>query len=413
MRKINCYIPTSFVSDNLFGLVDDLFKYLGTKSKLQLSLKEISYLTTAVDKIASEGNHCLLMPTIEATYLEQKYNYIPLFKMGFSNLKSLLVCSQKSGITSLKQLEQKFIAVNKFEPWYITNPIIQYLLTNANITESMTEPNSKSADFNSLLEQLTENSIDAAIVTDRDLNSIAPDKKEAFLIIGEIPHITEINFLLYPKVKVNHYQKLKNISKYWIQNKTTLLRKYHLYIEFTQSVRSELLLEAIAALGYSLDEYISEKKNRYQTLACLRTTQIIKEMQEKLDRQTVFNEKLIKMYRQMKKDRDDLSETLTYAPDKYILFLTNGKIIGTSRSFNQSFGFNRRDLVNRGITDILTSDSSTSFNKLIDQIDHGLISSFTVKINRSEGQTVESKMYFSVMELENEKVILGRVINAK
>ncbi len=413
MKKIICYIPTPFLSDNLFGLVDDFFKYLGSKLKLQFTLKEISYLSASLDKIAMGGNYCFYMPTIEAAYLEKKYGYTPLLKVGHSESKNVLVCHQKSGINSLSQLEEQPIAINKFEPWYITNPIVKYLIANANIKEFRSDYHHQSTDSDELINQLLDKSMKAAIITDQALNSVDGDKKFKLRVIGEIPHITELNFLLYPNLKVRNYNKLKNISKYWLQDKKSLLRKYHHFIEYTQSVQNELLRDAIAALGYTPEDYIAEKKNRYQTVACLRTTQMLTEIQDKLERQTLFNEKLIKMYRQIKKDRDDLSETLTYTPDKYILFLTSGKIIGTSRSFNQTFGFNRRDLVNRRITEILTSDLSSSFNKLIDQIDHGLISSFTVKINKAEGSAVESKMYFSVMELENEKVILGRVLNAK
>jgi len=95
-------------------------------------------------------------------------------------------------------------------------------------------------------------------------------------------------------------------------------------------------------------------------------------MEEKYARLKNFNDKLVKMYQEVRDSRDRLTKEIT-------------KFIETS--------------------------INTPFKKLIQQIDVGLVRSFVIKLKSSDGKETERKMEFSIVELMDSKIILGILSN--
>jgi len=117
----------------------------------------------------------------------------------------------------------------------------------------------------------------------------------------------------------------------------------------------------------------------------------------------------VAMYKEVRDSRDRLIKEMETANENSVLFLKDGTIIGVSRGLLNWLRCSRPEIIGKEIGEFFKPNLNKSLKELIQQVDYGLIRSFGIKIQKRDGQEESAKMDFSIVELQDSKVILGMV----
>ncbi|MBU4444157.1 PAS domain-containing protein, partial [bacterium] len=250
----------------------------------------------------------------------------------------------------------------------------------------------------------------AAVTTSFDLNLLPNKERKNLKIIGGFPLLPEYVVIAGPGFKEQNIAKIKTDIDRWESKHTDQLNNLGLKITSIEIEYSSLLLEAIEGLGYTLKKFIEEYNDLLLSSIAVNQQKDLEEMEEKYKRLKNFNDKLVKMYQEVRDSRDRLTRDIDSSNDNTILFLKDGTILGCSRPFCTKLKYSRQDMIGKEITRFIKTGINTSFKALIQQIDVGLVRSFFVKLKFSDDTEEEAKMEFSIIELLDSKVILGVIL---
>ncbi|HCK99448.1 MAG TPA: hypothetical protein DHW42_05000, partial [Candidatus Marinimicrobia bacterium] len=287
------------------------------------------------------------------------------------------------------------------------NPLILFFIKKCRIVTPQINKGSiiniEPIELNHVLEKKSK----AAVTTSFNMNLLSVKERKKLKILGEFPILPEYIMVASPEFKVKNISKIKNEVDRWIVRNSDRLINIGLTFSPIENEYRSLLLEAIEGLGYTPKVFIEDFKDLMISSITVNHKKDMVEIEEKYKRLKIFNEKLVKMYQDVRDSRDRLSRDIDSASNNTILFLKDGTVLGCSRSFCNYLKYSRQDIVGNEITKFIETDINTPFRNLIMQIDLGLIRSFFVKLKCSDGTDENVKMEFSIIELKDSKVILG------
>lgn len=409
MDFIKWLLPNRIISDEMLELLEEIGKIVVRISGVRVNFKRLDNNSQVVEQIAKETNVLSLVSNCEAIYLESFYEFVPLFKFCLTEQKGLVIVDRNSKAESLMDVSHGNVVFPFNTDWFNLNPISLFLIKNGKILNHRTTAN-YAANLEPIeLHQVLNKDANVAVTTSFHY-SLLPEKEQKKLkIIGEFPLLPEFVLVVSQEFKEQNIRKIQQETRRWITDQSTRLSNLGLHFLMMEGGNHYLLLEAIEGLGYTLKKYIEEYNDLLVSSISVNQQKEISELTEKCSRLKNFNDKLIKMYQEVRESRDRLSRDIESATDNIILFMKNGSILGCSRSFSNLLKSSRQDLIGKEIGNFIEASINTPLKALINQIDVGLIRSFYVKLKMADGTVQEVKMEFSIVEQLDSKIIIGMV----
>ena len=363
-----------------------------------------------IKQIAESSNSIALVSNYEATYLESFYEFHPFFKFCFSDIDGLIAVHKDSDFNRLTDLNGEKVVLPQTIDWFYLNPVILNFIKNSTIVNS---PNRNTFSLRSEiipLKSVVTKSVSAAVSTTFDYNVFPEKERKKLRIIGKFPLIPEFIGVAGPDLDAKSLKKSKREMEKWILKNYDAMSKIGLRFMPIKKSNSLIFIEAIEGLGYTLKGFIEEYSNPILDSITVDSSSELKHLREKHDRLTMFNDKLVKMYREVRESRDSLSRIIDSSSDKAILFLRDGNILGVSRALSNFLKYSRQDIIGKDISNFIETSVNTPLKTLIHQIDCGLLRSFFVNLKKSDGTEEKTKMEFCIIELLDSKVILGTIL---
>jgi len=199
----------------------------------------------------------------------------------------------------------------------------------------------------------------------------------------------------------------------WVLKNHEKISEIRLRFVQVEKSNSMIFIEAIEGLGYALKDFIEEYSTPIIDSITVDGSSALRRLKEKHDRLSMFNEKLVRMYREVRESRDRISKMIDSSSDQAVLFLRDGIILGVSRPFCNHLKYNRQDIIEKGISNFIETKIDASLKTIINQIDCGLLKSFFIKLKKSDGSLEKLKMKFYIVELLDSRVILGIISKKK
>ncbi|MCK4641303.1 MAG: PAS domain-containing protein [Candidatus Marinimicrobia bacterium] len=404
---IKWLLPNHKISKETINFFDDLCKFFKKSQGISVKYEHLNNQSPAVEQIAKAADAISLVSNYEAIYLESFYEFTPLFKFNLTDISGLVVVDKNSRFTRLMDLKRQKIVFSQNTDWQLINPVILFFIRNCRIVDTRANK-----DFPVVLEPMellyvTNKKANAAVTTSFDLNLLPNKERKSLKIIGEFPVLPEYVVIAGPEFKEQNIAKIKTDIDRWKSKHTDQLNNLGLEISSIEIEHSSLQLEAIEGLGYTLKKFIEEYNDLLLSSIAVNQQKDLEEMEEKYKRLKNFNEKLVKMYQEVRDSRDRLNRDIESSSDNAIMFLKDGTILGCSRQFCTKLKYSRQDMIGKEVTRFIETGTNTPFKALIQQIDVGLVRSFFVKLKISDDTKEEAKMEFSIIELLDSKIILG------
>ncbi len=407
MDVIKWLLPNQKVSKDTYNLLEDLGKYVTQSPKMPVKYEYLSDDSSALEQISKNTSAISLVSNYEAIYLETFYEYTPLFKITMTDIKGLVVVNRDSKAERLIDLRGKKVVMPHNTDWLIVNPIILFLMKRCVQVNPGNKQEIPGKMEPSNLTSIIDKSADVALTTSFEFALIPEKEQKKLKVLGEFPLLPEYVVVAGSDFTGMNVNKLKGgIDKWWMKY-ADRYKDLGMQIISMDSEFRQLMLEAIEGLGYTLNKFIEDYSDLLVSSISLSQKKELEEMEAKYDRLKNFNEKLVKMYQEVRDCRDRLSREIESATDNTILFTKDGTLLGCSRSFSSLLKYSRQDIIGKEITNFIETSINTPFKKLIQQIEIGLVRSFQVKIKGADGVLIEVKMEFSIIELMDSKVILG------
>jgi PAS domain-containing protein len=404
---IKWLLPNHKISKETINFFDDLCKFFKKSQGISVKYEYLDNQSSSVEQIVKTADAISLVSNYEAIYLESFYEFTPLFKLSLTDISGLVVVDKNSRFTRLMDLKRQKIVFSQNTDWQLINPVILFFIRNCRIVDTRANK-----DFPVVLEPMellyvTNKKANAAVTTSFDLNLLPNKERKNLKVIGEFPVLPEYVVVAGPEFKEQNIAKIKTDIDHWESKHTDQLSNLGLNITSIEIEHSLLQLEAIEGLGYTLKKFIEEYNDLLLSSIAVNQQKDLEEMEEKYKRLKNFNEKLVKMYQEVRDSRDQLTRDVDSCTDNIILFLKDGTILGCSRQFCTKLKYSRQDMIGKEVTRFIKAGINTPFKALIQQIDVGLVRSFFVKLKFSDDTEEEAKMEFSIIELLDSKIILG------
>lgn len=407
MEMIKWLLPNQKISKETINIFEDLGEFFKKSQGVSVKYEHLNNQSPAVEQIAKAADAISLVSNYEAIYLESFYEFTPLFKLNLTDISGLVVVDKNSRFTRLMDLKGQKIVFPQNTDWQLINPVILFFIRKCRIVDIQANK-----DFPIKMEPMElfyviNKKAKAAVTTSFDLNLLPNKERKNLKIIGEYPVLPEYVVVAGPEFKEQDISKIKTGIDRWESKHADQLDKLGLRITSIEIEHSSLLLEAIEGLGYTLKKFIEEYNDLLISSIAVNQQKDLEEMEEKYQRLKNFNEKLVKMYQEVRDSRDRLTRYIDSSTDNIILFLKDGTILGCSRPFCTKLKYSRQDMIGQEVTRFIKAGIKTPFKALIQQIDIGLVRSFFVKLKLSDNTEEEAKMEFSIIELLDSKIILG------
>lgn len=406
--KINFVIPAGFAEQYSYHY-QVLNTILTDKFDIALEISERENWTPL--KILSEPQANLVLVGIyESLYLETFFEYHSLLKFQNTSVQGLIISHHNSTfnhLAELRGLTTTFLLGNDFLP---LNPLIYYLLKYTNVTNY--HGHFKNIEYMTAeLQRVIDGEISAAIIDSHQFLLLPTSIRSNLRIWGRFPIVNEqvavLNTLPKGCEPSAFFDKTAaSIAKYAPEFRVPYL------INSVNREEFAFLIEGIEGLGYNLKEFIESYPNIILQAIAQSFIQEYHELQNKYRHQVDFNEKLVKMYHEVRDSRDQLISDNRQPAQNVVMFDKSGQIIGASRGFLKLIQSKRQDIIGKELSEYVVPKLNKTLEELIPQIDCELIKSFNVHIHRKSGETVEAKFIGNIIELENSKYVLG-LINPK
>ena len=411
MDVIKWLVPNHKISKETNKFFEDLGKVAKQSQGINVQYERLNNDLPAIEQISKNSAAISLVSNYEAMYLESFYEFTPLFKIATTDMKGLVVVHKDSQVRQLIDIREQSVILPQCTDWMIINPVILFLLKKCNIIKSE-QTKAYAAKLEPLsLFQVMEKKSKAAVITSFEYNLVPEKEKKNLKILGEFPIMPEYVVVSGSDFKSQDITKLRSSLDRWRSKYADRYKSLGMQILPFESDYRSLLVEAIEGLGYTLKKFVEEYNDLLISSISSSYEKEFGEMEEKYARLKNFNEKLVKMYQEVRDSRDRLTKEIESATDNTILFLKDGTVLGCSRAFVTLLKYGRQEIVGQEITRFIQPKLNTPFKKLIQQIDVGLVRSFVIKIIKSDGTETEAKMEFSIVELMDSKVILGILSN--
>jgi len=406
---IKWLLPNRPISDEMLELLEEIGKIVTRTSGIKIKYNRLDSSTQVVEQIAKETNTLSLVSNCEAIYLESFYEFVPLFKFCLTDQKGLVIVERNSKAKSLMDVSSANVVFPHSTDWFILNPVALFFIKNGKIINYRAEENSAANLEPVELHYVLNNNASVAITTSFNYNLLPTKEQKRLKIIGEFPLLPEYVLVASQEFKEQNIRKMEQEIRHWNTDQSGRLSKLGLHLLTIEEGNHYLLLEAIEGLGYTIKKYIEEYDDLLVSCITVNQQKDITELEEKCSRLKNFNDKLIKMYQEVRDSRDRLSRDIESATDNIILFIKSGTIIGCSRSFCNLLKYSRQDIMGKEISQFIEASIKTPFSVLINQIDVGLVRSFFVKLKIANGTVQEVKMEFSIIEQLDSKIIIGMI----
>lgn len=405
LDKITCVLAKvdfSQRASTLFDSIQNLFKdTLG--AKLEFAYFEDQSLIS----LLSENSPKITFVNIyEAIYLETFFEYVPLFRIKCTPLEGMVLVGKDSSIKHLAELRGLSVSLSISTDFLALNPVILFLLKNTQII-NLRRRFQGLAVYQNELNKVIEGGVSATILTSDVYELLNEDVRNNLRILGHFPLMNEMI------VVGNHYfngcvtEDIKQQISHWIENNRQYEALSGLFISKIDQVEVAFLLEGIEGLGYNLKDYIEQYPDLLVKFISESGFQEYKTIQKKYLEQVAFNEKMVKLYQEMRESRDRLSSEINKSSENVIIFSKDGKIIGVSRGMMGLLKCTRQELIGKNLSNFIMPQWNKPLIDLIYQVDYRLVKSFNVKVLKKDGTTEEAKMDFNVVELQDSKFFLG------
>ncbi len=413
MEALKWYIPFQKVSKNLNTFLKDFSEVFSKSLGYQVHSEAYNNTEPLIKQIAKSPNAIALVSNYEATYLESFYEFHPFFKFSFSDINGLIAVHKDSDFNRLTDLNKEKVILPQATDWFYLNPVILYLIKNSTIVNLTDKQKLLLRPEVISLRSVINKTVSAAVSRTFDYNVFPEKEQKRLRIIGKFPLIPEFIGVAGSDLDAKSLKKSKPGMAKWVLKNYDAMSKIGLRFTAIEKLNSLIFIEAIEGLGYTLKGFIEEYSNPLLDSITVNSSSELKHLREKHDRLTMFNEKLAKMYREIRESRDSLSKIIDSSSDQVILFLRDGNILGVSRAFSNFLKYNRQDVIGKEISNFIETSVNTPLKTLIKQIDCGLLRSFFVKLKKSDVTEEKAKMEFCIIELLDSKVILGTVTKKK
>lgn len=412
MENLKWLIPGQKISKDTVKFLEEIGKIIEQSQGVNVEYERLKNDKPVIAQIAKRTDVISLVSNYEAMYLESFYEFVPLFKLAPSDMKGYVVVHKNSRAQKLSDLQRQSVILLNCTDTLFVNPVILYLLRKCNVTR-LDQTRTFAAKLEPLhLYQIIDKRVDVAVTTGFEYQLIPEKERKNLKILGEFPIMPEYVVILGADFKQKKIVQLKNVLDRWRSRYADRYKALGMELFSYEGENHSLLLEAIEGLGYTLNKYVEEYNDLLVGSISINQKKELQEMGEKYARLKTFNEKLVKMYQDVRDSRDRLTKEIESATDNTILFLKDGTILGASRSFCTLLKYGRQDVIGQEITRFVQPNLNTPFSKLIQQIDVGLVRSFVVKLKKSDQTEVQVKMDFSIIELMDSKIILGIISNS-
>jgi PAS domain S-box-containing protein len=406
---IKWLLPKRPISAEILELLEDFGKIITRVSDAKINYQKLNSNTRIIEQITQETNALSLVSNCEAIYLESFYEFVPLFKLCLTDQKGLVIVEKDSKAKSLRDVSGGQVVFPHNTDWFYLNPISLFFVKNGKVLNYRTKEN-YAANLEPIeLYCLLNKDAQVAVTTSFNYNLLPEKERKRLKIIGEFPLLPEYILVASHKFKEQNMRKIQQEIRNWSTGQSARFDKLGLHLLTMEEGNHYLLLEAIEGLGYTMKKYIEEYDDLLLSCISVNQQKEITELEEKCSRLKNFNDKLIKMYQEVRDSRDRLSRDIESATDNIILFMKSGNIIGCSRSFYNLLKYSRQDLIGKEIGNFIEASIKTPLAVLINQIDVGLVRSFFVKLKISDGTFQELKMEFSIIEQLDSKIIIGMI----
>jgi PAS domain S-box-containing protein len=406
---IKWLLPNRPISDEMLELLEEIGEIVTRTSGIKIKYNRLDGTTQVVEQIAKETNALSLVSNCEAIYLESFYEFVPLFKFCLTDQKGLVIVERNSKTKSLMDVKGANVVFPHSTDWFILSPVALFFIKNSTIINYRAEENSAANLEPVELNYVLNNNASVAVTTSFNYHLLPTKEQKRLKIIGEFPLLPEYVLIASHEFKEQNIRKMQQEIRRWNTDQSGRLSKLGLHLLTIEEGNHYLLLEAIEGLGYTIKKYIEEYDDLLVSCIAVNQQKEITELEDKCSRLKNFNDKLIKMYQEVRDSRDRLSRDIESATDNIILFMKSGTIIGCSRSFCSLLKYSRQDIMGKDISQFIEASIKTPFSVLINQIDVGLVRSFFVKIKIANGTVQEVKMEFSIVEQLDSKIIIGMI----
>ncbi|MDO9548278.1 MAG: PAS domain-containing protein [Candidatus Marinimicrobia bacterium] len=408
---IKWLVPNQKISKETNKFFEDLGKLVKQSQGIDVEYERLNNDLPAIEQISKNSAAITLVSNYEAMYLESFYEFTPLFKVAITDIKGLVVVHKDSRARQLIDLHGQSVILQQCTDWMVVNPVILFLLKKCNVIKSE-QTKAYAAKLEPLsLFQVIEKKSKAAVTTSFEYKLVPEKEQKSLKILGEFPILPEYVVVSGPDFKSQNITKLRSSLDRWRSKYADRYKSLGMQILPFESENRSLLVEAIEGLGYTLNKFVEEYNDLLVGSISASHKKELEEMEEKYARLKNFNDKLVKMYQEVRDSRDRLTKEIESATDNTILFLKDGTVLGCSRAFCTLLKYGRQEIVGQEITKFIETNINTPFKKLIQQIDVGLVRSFVLKLKSSDGTENKAKMEFSIVELMDSKIILGILSN--
>jgi len=409
---IKWLVPNQKISKETSKFFEDLGKIVRQSQGINIKYERLNNDLPAVEQISQNSAAITFVSNYEAMYLESFYEFTPLFKVANTDMQGFVVVHKDSKVKQLNDLQNQSVILPQCTDWMVVNPVILFILKKCNVIKS-----GQNKIYAAKLEPLNlftviEKKSKAAVTTSFEFNLLPDKEKKNLRILGIFPILPEYIVVSGPDFKYQNITKLQSSLERWRSKYADRYKSLGMQIFSIESEYRSLLVEAIEGLGYTLKKFVEEYSDLLIDSISASQEKELQEMEEKYARLKNFNDKLVKMYQDVRDSRDRLTKEIELATDNTILFLKDGTVLGCSRAFCTTLKYGRQDVIGHEITKFIQPSINTPFKKLIQQIDVGLVRSFAIKMKISDGTEKEAKMEFSIVELMDSKIILGIVSNS-
>jgi len=411
LNRLKWYIPFPKDAQLIQFIVDDLAAIFTNAIGSEVVPEYLDPGQQSLESIIKNSNSVNLVSTEEAAYLETYHKFIPFFALRPVMNRGVILVAKESRYENILDLREERVALSPNTNISTSNAILMFMKKNCYLN--------RNSNFSEIgfpwdgydLANLFKGTIEAAIMTSCEFELLPAEIRQRLRPLAFFSLSREIICIAGDQLDVGKIEKVKSEVALWAKRNLDKLATASICYDDREVLDTALLREAVGGLGYTLKSFLANLDKIHGDLDLDQDRYRIRlaELQEKYDRLSLFNEKLIQMYREIRGSRDRLSKIIDLSMDRILLFLKDGTIIGASRSFSKYLQYTRKDIIGKSIVDIMETSLNTPLDKLIQQIDFELLRSFFVKLKKRDGNTEEMKMEFTVLELLDSKLIMGMI----
>lgn len=406
MEKVTWYIPRHKPSEGAIYIFDSIRQLLRDALELKFEFGYFNEGQPAFKQMLNLPSSVAFVSVYEALFLVKHAGFQPLFRLKMNGCDGLIICEKDQAIEHITDLRDKSVLMPIRPESFNLNPVILYILKNCPTKNGFNRLDGFTLS-EAQLNQLFGTSPAILVCSDHDFAMLPEKEQKRLKILRKFPLFGEYLAVAGSQNKIIQTKDFQQRIGTWLKNYTNRDDNYYFLPPCDKYF--DLLIEALDGLGITLKEYVEQADQIYLRYFTNGKQSELAALNEKYQSLHSFNEKLVAMYKEVRDSRDRLIKEMETANENSVLFLKDGTIIGVSRGLLNWLRCSRPEIIGKEIGEFFKPNLNKSLKELIQQVDYGLIRSFGIKIQKRDGQEESAKMDFSIVELQDSKVILGMV----